>query len=136
MAGFIHHINILVEDLDRASHAFCALLHAQPTYESLPQRQANTARFKCGDTYIVLVSPTSPDSVLTKRLASHGEGLFLISFGVPDLDGALNTLINEGAIKVPEQERQGLSGWRVQDVELNYSVDAVIQLCETQFISK
>lgn len=130
MAGFIHHINILVEDLDNASRAFGALLHAQPTYESLPQRQAKTARFKCGDTYLVLVSPYTSDSALARRLASHGEGVFLMSFGVADLDDTLNTLLEEGAVTVSEQERQGLSGWRVQDVELNYSVDTVIQLCD------
>ena len=78
-----------------------------------PLRGAHVARSKVGESWIVLVCPYDPDSVPGRHLAEHGEGLFLLSLGVEDLDSQLERLAARGIRVTP---RQGIVDWRVADV--------------------
>lgn len=112
----VHHINFLFHDLDAAVARFSALGLGPFRYEALPARGVSTARVKVGETWIVLVSPTDPDSVPGRALSERGEGFFLLSFGVDDLDAALEQL-NETRDVVAGPARPGLQNWRVADVD-------------------
>jgi methylmalonyl-CoA/ethylmalonyl-CoA epimerase len=131
MADAVHHINFLVRDLDVASAKFAAVLGlGEPLREELPQRGVVTARFRIGGTWIVLVQPTSSDSVPGRRLAQYGEGLFLVSLGVPDIDAAMRDLAARGAVFTSAAPRAGLSGWRVIDIEPACLAGIEVQICE------
>ena len=86
MLHSIHHVNFRVRDLDTAVARWRKILDLDcETRESLPGRGVDTARFRVGVTWLVLVQPTNPDSVPGLHLEEHGEGVFLLSFGVDDL---------------------------------------------------
>jgi methylmalonyl-CoA/ethylmalonyl-CoA epimerase len=54
----IHHINFLVKDLDAAEQRYRALLGLGPAIrEALPERNVLTARFRLGESWLVLVQP-------------------------------------------------------------------------------
>ncbi len=118
----IHHINFLVRDLDRAEVRYRELLGAGPAIrESLPGRGVETARFRVGESWLVLVQPTGDEGEPARLLREQGEGFMLLSFAVDDLDAARDSLGNDlGA------ERRGLEGWRIADV----SGDVLLQLTE------
>ena len=85
----VHHINLLVKDLDVAVQRYQQTLGiSEMLFGDLAQRGVRTARFQVGDTWIVLVQPTDPDGVPGRHLAEHGEGLFLLSLEVESLTGA------------------------------------------------
>lgn len=130
MSPTIHHINILVTDLGKAVERFSALLGQTPSLESLPQRGANTARFKCGETYLVLVSPVTRESVLHQYLERNGEGVFLLSFTSNSLEDSLANLAVKGIAPCHEEPRKGLSNWWVTDIDVVPDLPTVIQLCE------
>jgi methylmalonyl-CoA/ethylmalonyl-CoA epimerase len=119
----VHHINLLVRDLGAAITAWRTLGVTEFVQEALPGRGVETARFRVGATWIVLLMPTDPDGVPGRHLAEHGEGLFLLSLGVatlgaPELAGL--------PLSAP---RGGLADWRVQDLDPRAFHGATLQLC-------
>ena len=63
-------------------------------------RGARVARSRIGESWLVLVAPYDPDSVPGRYLEEHGEGFFLLSLAVDELD----------------ETRAGILDWRVRDL--------------------
>ena len=97
----IHHVNFIVRDLDEACVRFEKTL-GLPKFEIVdhPARGAHVARSRVGETWFVLVAPYDSDSVPGRYLEKHGEGFFMLSLTVDELDDT----------------RAGILDWRVQDV--------------------
>ena len=57
------------------------------------------------------------DSIAGRHLRDHGEGFFLMSFGVDDLDQAVAELAQRGALPSDSKTRSGILDWRVADLE-------------------
>ena len=118
MSNRIHHINFLVRDLQPAVERYRALLAFEEVqFEDLPARGVKTARFKLGETWIVLVQPVDPTGIPARRLEEQGEGFFLISYAVDDLDEATDLAIRAGVSVLGHKVREGLSDWQVRDLD-------------------
>jgi len=127
----IHHINFLVADLDAATLRYKDLFDIDAmTIESLPERGVRTARFELSGVWIVLVQPVDEQSEPMRHLREHGEGLYLVSFAVENLDSATENLAAKSAINKATKSREGLSGWRVIDLEPDAVFGALIQLTQ------
>jgi methylmalonyl-CoA/ethylmalonyl-CoA epimerase len=127
----VHHINFLVTDLELAIERYKDFFDLDSVQiESLPQRGVRTARFDLHGVWIVLVQPVDDDSEPMRHLRQHGEGLYLVSFAVDNLDAATESLVGKGAINKAAQGREGLQGWRVIDLEPDAIFGALIQLTE------
>jgi methylmalonyl-CoA/ethylmalonyl-CoA epimerase len=128
----IHHINLLVRDLDEAVERYRSVLGVQSfEYGDLPARGVRTARFRAGATWLVLVQPTDPQSVPGRHLETHGEGLFLLSLAVDSLATAAGDITARGGQFTSATPRAGLEDWRVMDLESRQFFGAQIQLCES-----
>lgn len=122
-------MNFLVRDLEAAVARYeSALGLAVSSIDELPGRGVRTARFKAGETWIVLVQPVA-DGEPMRRLERDGEGFFLVSYEVDDLEAALGRAHAAGvsAAGVP---RRGLDGWHVADLDPSCMHGAHVQLCE------
>ena len=127
----VHHINIVVRDLDQAISQYSRLLgYFAPIRERLPSRGMETARYRIGRTWLVLVMPTDPAGIVGRHLAQHGGGVSLLSFRVEDLNEATNELRIRGVKIADDRPRTGLANWHVQDVALAHDVRLTLQLCE------
>lgn len=127
----IHHINLLVRDLDAAVRRYTLALGVQDwVYGELAGRGVRTARFRAGESWIVLVQPTDDGGVPGRHLAEYGEGLFLLSFGVADLDAVLSRLDAGDAGLREGVERTGLEGWRIADLSADAFFGARLQLTQ------
>lgn len=124
----LHHLNVLVRDLDSAIREWTRFLGTDPVLEPLPSRGVRTARYALGTTWLVLVEPLDPESVPGRHLAAHGEGVFLLSFETADLDGARNALESRGIVG-SVGTRQGLSDWTVLDLPPDPASGLQRQLC-------
>ena len=127
----IHHINFVFRDLDEAVSRFESVLGIGPfRIEELAERGAVTARALVGDTWLVLVSPTREDSVPGRYLQEHGEGFFLLSFGVADIDraiAAMKTRLNGSDFG---DVRTGAGKWRIADLPTDQTFGINLQLAE------
>ncbi len=127
----IHHINFIVADIDTAVEAYQSTLGLGPfEYEELPERGVSTARAQVGDAWIILVSPHDEHSVAGRHLKDHGEGFFLMSFGVDNLDQALTALAQLGAAPTGSSARPGILDWRVADLETEDSLGVRFHLTQ------
>jgi methylmalonyl-CoA/ethylmalonyl-CoA epimerase len=127
----VHHINFIVADIDAAVEAYQSTLGLGPfEYEELPERGVSTARAQVGDVWIVLVSPHDEDSIAGRHLKDHGEGFFLMSFGVDNLDQAVFELAQRGAMPIDSSSRAGILGWRVADLETENSLGVRFHLTQ------
>jgi methylmalonyl-CoA/ethylmalonyl-CoA epimerase len=125
----IHHINFLVRDLDAAEASYRQLLGLSPAVrESLPARGVETARFRVGETWLVLVQPTSEEGEPARMLREQGEGFMLLSFAVDDLDAAIDAAGASGG-RFAGDARDGLADWRIVDFEPEDTFGAQLQLC-------
>lgn len=126
----VHHVNFLVRDLDEAAARFARLpgLRAGPR-EDLPGRGVRTARFRAGDTWIVLVQPVA-DGEPMRQLERRGEGFFLLSLAVDDVRAAAATVRAAGVRTGDVEPRTGLDGWQVIDVEPAELNGVLVQLCQ------
>ena len=130
MVKSIHHINIIVHDLEAAIPAYERLLGIAVSHrDDLPGRGVRAARFRVGEAWLVLVQPTRPDSVPGRHLAEHGEGLFLLSFEVDSLQQEVAAL-GAGAFDGPQ--RQGAENWQIVDLDRRLTFGAQLQFVSTQ----
>jgi methylmalonyl-CoA/ethylmalonyl-CoA epimerase len=114
MVHSIHHLNFIVADLEAAIPRWEAILGLPVAHrDDLPERGVIAARFRVGETWLVLVQPTRTDSVPGRFLAERGEGFFLLSFGVASLADEV-ALAGEAAFAGPV--RTGADGWQVRDL--------------------
>lgn len=126
----VHHVNLLVRDLAEARARYARLTgleFSEPV--ELVARGALTSRARAGPTWIVLVQPTRPDGVPGRRLAERGEGLFLLSLGVDDLDAEMRAATTRGATFGADGVRRGLDGWSVVDFDPSSTGGLELQLC-------
>lgn len=131
MFNGIHHINLLVRDLDLSVARYRQVLGIN-TFElaELTERGVRTARFRVGETWLVLVQPTDPDGIPGRHLEAHGEGLFLLSLGVDSLDQARSEITARGGQFTSAAPRRGLDDWQVLDLDDEQFFGASLQLCE------
>ncbi|MDP2325181.1 MAG: VOC family protein [Gammaproteobacteria bacterium] len=128
MANGIHHLNFIVRNLDAAVPVWERLLGMPVARrDELTERGVIAARFRLGETWLVLVQPTRADSVPGKFLADHGEGFFLLSLGVNSLADELARL---GHAAFTGPVRTGAEGWQVRDLDRALLAGIQLQLTE------
>ncbi len=128
MAHGIHHLNFIVRDLDATVPIWEKLLGMPVARrDELTERGVIAARFRLGETWLVLVQPTRTDSVPGRFLAAHGEGFFLLSLGVDSLSDELARL-GDAAFSGPV--RTGAEGWQVRDLNRALLDGVQLQLTE------
>ncbi len=128
MIQHIHHINIVVRQLDEAIARYQLLLNAgPPVTEHLPNRGVLAARFLIGQTWLVLLQPVA-DGAPARALAEHGEGVMLLSFGVQNLGDETEALRSRG-IAIDGPPRLGLADWQVVDLDPAIQAGVTMQLC-------
>ncbi len=126
----VHHLNFLVRDLEAAIERYQAVLGLElDRIDELPGRGARLARFRAGETWIVLVQPVA-DGEPMRTLERDGEGFFLVSYEVDDVEAAATQARAAGAPTTAATPRTGLDGWRVIDLAPAGMHGALVQLCE------
>ena len=127
----VHHINLLVTNLEAAVAQYQSAFSIEAfEYGDLSGRGVRTARFKAGETWIVLVQPTDTEGAPGRQLAEKGEGLFLLSFEVDSLESASKQIAESANGLSPTLPREGLNGWQVRDLDPDAFHGANLQITE------
>jgi methylmalonyl-CoA/ethylmalonyl-CoA epimerase len=109
----LHHIAIVVADLDEATARYRLLGFGSGERFSLPQQAVDVVTFRSGDGWIELIRPTDPEGPIARFLAKRGEGLHHVAYAVPDLEAALDALAAAGVRLIDTVPRVGAHGWRI-----------------------
>ena len=98
MGTTIHHVAIVVEDLDQALTFYRDALGLEMTERhEVPQEGVEIAFLPTGEGEIELVRPLDPESGVGRFLEKRGEGLHHVCLQVDDIDAAVARLRAAGA---------------------------------------
>ena len=127
----IHHLNFVVKDLHDAVKRYSRTFSLDEwLYDEHPRRPVLTARAKIGESWLVLVQPLDTESPPARHLEEHGEGFFLVSFEVDNINAALEQAEMSGAALIDREARSGILNWQVADLKLEQGNGARLQLVE------
>ena len=127
----IDHIAIAVENLDTAIATFESVFGLKAHHrEEIAGFGVVIATIATRDTEIELVQGTTPDSPITKFVATRGPGLHHIAFEVGDIDGALKKLAASGVALIDTVARPGKQGSRVAFIHPKATGKVLCELVE------
>jgi len=111
MVTDIHHVGIVVKDLDEAYRFWRDTLGLPLVREAeIADQGVRAALLAAGDTEIELLEPVSADSGVARFLAKRGEGLHHLCFRTPGVDQDLAVLRERNVPLLDEASRDGLAG--------------------------
>ncbi|MGB3307111.1 MAG: methylmalonyl-CoA epimerase [Thermomicrobiales bacterium] len=109
----LHHVGIVVADLDAAKASYEALGFRDGERFAVPEQKIEAITFHAGLGYLELISPTDPEGPIARYMTKRGEGTHHVAYAVPDIDAALARLAAAGVRLIDETPRSGAHGWRV-----------------------
>ena len=103
----IDHICFAVKDLAAARKRYEEDLGLEPAVVYTSEKEKiHVARYYLGEVALELMEPTTPDSDVGRFLDKKGEGFFLISYRVDDVDEALAELKGKGVETIDKEPRK------------------------------
>jgi len=106
-AEMIDHICIAVKDLNKARNIYEKTLGLKLSVAYVADSEKiSVARYYIGEVALELMEPTGPDSEVAKFLEKKGEGVFLISYRVADVEKGLAKLKAKGEQTIDQTPRE------------------------------
>lgn len=107
----IHHVGVVVPNLDQAMALWRDLLGLQLTKTATIQDQGvRAALLQAGESEIELLEPLNPDNGVGKFLARRGGGLHHLCFETDDVAKELEGARAKGIQLIDQKPRRGLAG--------------------------
>lgn len=127
----IDHVAIAVTDLEAAIDYYQRAFGATVDHREIVESDGvEEALLKVADSYIQLLTPTTPDSPVAKSLEKRGEGLHHIGYRVDDCAVALESMRAAGATLIDQAPRPGSRGTTVAFVHPKGSFGTLIELVQ------
>lgn len=127
----IDHVAIAVRDLEAAieyyQNAFGATVDHREVVES---DGVEEALLKVAESYIQLLTPTTPESPVAKAIEKRGEGLHHIGYRVDNCADALAAMVAAGATPIDKAPRPGSRGTTVAFIHPKGSFGTLIELVQ------
>jgi methylmalonyl-CoA/ethylmalonyl-CoA epimerase len=102
----IDHICFAVKDLEKTKQIYRDNFNLVPEVEYIAESEyIKVARYYIGDVAVEFMESTSLQGEVSKFIEKRGEGVFLISYKVDDLDAALDELKRKGQSLIDDKPR-------------------------------
>ena len=109
----VDHIGIAVRNMAAALKAYEAIGLTAEATEAVPSEGVRVAFLPAGESYLELLEPLGPDTVIGKFLVKRGEGLHHVALAVDDILAAMKRAKAAGLAVIDEEPRRGARGRRV-----------------------
>jgi len=109
----LHHVAVVVADLDDAIARYDGLGFAGVERFALPEQAVEVATFRSGSCWVELIRPTDPEGPIARFLVKRGAGFHHVAYAVPDIEAALARLEAGGTRLIDTVPRLGAHGWRI-----------------------
>jgi methylmalonyl-CoA epimerase len=109
----VHHVGIVVADLDAGIDHYCNVLGATiELRRELPDQGVDAASLHVGGGLVELIAPldVASDNGVARFLAKRGQGVHHVAYEVDDVAASLEALRAAGVALIDEQPRVGLHG--------------------------
>ena len=131
MSPSIHHIAIVVRDLDAALEFYRDALGLEVTERrEVPDEGVEIAFLPTGEAEIELLRPLSDEGGVARFLEKRGEGLHHVCLAVEDVGAAMERLQAAGARLLSEEPRIGTHGTRYVFVHPRSAHGVLLELYE------
>ncbi len=128
MFGSIHHVGLVVCDLNKVLYFYSEILgYRYELKEDIPGLKI--AFVYTDGTFLEIIQPDGLESPLAKYLKAKGEGVNHIAVKVKDIEACLNQLKKQKITLIDEKTRRGASG-QVAFTAPKNSGGVLIQLVE------
>lgn len=137
MFTLVDHIGFVVANVDAAVEHYRQAFGIE-TWEriSLPERHADIAVARLGDTLLELIAPTSEEASFARFLREKGAGIHHIAYRVDDVAAALDELRARGVPLIDKEARPGIHDTLVAFVHPKAGAQGVlIELVQHQHAS-
>jgi len=128
--GPIHHIGVVVEDIDAAVADYLKLGFTGGEKSRVEEQNVDIAALRAGESWVEILSPIDRDSGIGRYLASRGQGFHHIAYLVDDLAGTLDALAAAGVELIDRHPRTGLHNWRVAFIHPRACAGVLTELVE------
>lgn len=126
----LHHVGIVVGDLDAAVARYAALGFAAAGREVVADQGVEVAAFHAPPGYVELIAPLDPEGAIARFHAKRGDGMHHAAYRVDDLTAALDRLAAAGVRLIDREPRVGLHGWRVAFIHPEACAGVLTELVE------
>jgi methylmalonyl-CoA/ethylmalonyl-CoA epimerase len=110
----LHHVGVVVDDLDAATEQYAALGFTGGERFSLPEQAIEAIVYPAGPNgWVELISPTDPEGPIARYMTRSGEGMHHVAYRVDSVEAALRRLRDVGVRLIDETPRQGTHGWTI-----------------------
>jgi methylmalonyl-CoA/ethylmalonyl-CoA epimerase len=110
----IHHLGVVVEDLDAALDTYQRFFGARLEHrKTVPEQGVEAAAVLVGDSRVELLASLGDETPVGKFLAKRGPGMHHVAYEVADVRQTIADLEAEGAELIDAEPRRGLFGLEV-----------------------
>ena len=128
----LHHVGVVVGDLDAAVARYEALGFGPGERFEVPEQRIVAVLFRAGPGYLELIQPTDPDGPIARFHAKRGDTVHHVAYRVDDLTETLARLAAAGVRLIDPEPRRGLHGWRIAFVHPEAGSGVLTELVEVQ----
>lgn len=129
-AASLHHVAIVVRDLDVALRGYETLGFTAETRDSISSQGVDVITMRAGEGWVELICPTVPEGPISRFLDSRGEGLHHVAYQVASLDDWLERLEAAGVRLIDRIPREGAHGWRIAFIHPESCAGVLTELVE------
>ena len=126
----IHHIGVLIRDLDRARHGFEEILGLPLARTERYGDELDIEFLPCGGTDVELIAPLTDEGTNFEYLAAHGPSIQHVAFEVEDVEVALAELAERGVSTVGEAPRPGAGNTLIAFLDPEPFGGVMVELCQ------
>lgn len=107
----VDHVGIAVRDLDASIAFYSSVFGVEFTYRHTVEEQGvEEAMGQVGESWIQLLRPLGDDTPVGRFIATRGEGVHHIGYGVADVTAALAEVAESGLTLIDSHPRPGSRG--------------------------
>jgi methylmalonyl-CoA/ethylmalonyl-CoA epimerase len=127
----LHHIGIVVGDLDAAVADYAALGFDAGAPFAVPEQKIVAVTFRTGAGWIELIQPTDPEGPIARFHAKRGDGVHHVGYRVSHLQTTLDELAQRGVRLIDTAPRRGAHGWQIAFVHPESCSGVLTELVQT-----
>jgi methylmalonyl-CoA/ethylmalonyl-CoA epimerase len=128
----LHHVGIVVADLDSAIANYHALGFGEADRFEVPEQGIRAAFFALAQGAVELIQPTDPEGAIGRFMAKRGEGFHHAAYEVDDLAGTLDRLAIAGVELIDLRPRVGGHGLMIAFVHPRACNGVLTELVEAR----
>lgn len=126
----LHHVGIVVADLDAALARYAAVGFEPGDRFEIPEQGVVAVTLRAGTGYVELIQATDPESPIARFRDKRGDGLHHVAYAVPDVAATLGRLAAAGVRLIDATPRTGIHGWRIAFVHPESCAGVLTELVE------